>query len=72
MTGDMTNANELPESESAAQNSVSFTPEVLDKSVIAVSHLRILEEKSEAENRARNGIEYVPDLIGVIVDLDLE
>src|SRR3954447_16863748 len=67
----MTGADELPESDPTKQESVSFTPEVLDRSAMAIPLLRILQEKGKEEDLAAgNGRDYVPDLVPVIVDLN--
>ncbi|MEO8284604.1 MAG: S8 family peptidase [Pseudarthrobacter sp.] len=68
----MTDGIELPESDPNKRESASFTPEVLDRSPIAIPLLRILEQKRHEEELAlTNGRDYVPDLLHVIVDLNL-
>ena len=63
----------LPGSDPASPRSSSFTPEVLDKTVIAIPLLKILEEERDEETKARKAHKrYIPRLIGVILDLNLE
>jgi serine protease AprX len=64
---------ELPESDPSAPKSSAFTPEVLDKTVIAIPLLRILKEEREEQEKARKARKrYTPKLVGVILDLNLE
>jgi serine protease AprX len=64
---------ELPESDPSAAKSSEFTPEVLDKTVIAIPLLKILKEERDEEEKARKGRKrYTPELVGVILDLNLE
>jgi serine protease AprX len=63
----------LPGSDPTAPEDVSFTPEVLDKTVIAIPLLKILEDEKEAQEKARKARKrYEHQLIGVILDLNLE
>jgi serine protease AprX len=63
----------LPGSDPAAPKDVTFTPEVLDKTVIAIPLLKILEDEKEAQEKARKARRrYEHKLIGVILDLNLE
>jgi serine protease AprX len=63
----------LPGSDPASPRSSSFTPEVLDKTVIAIPLLKILAEERDEETKARKAHKrYIPRLIGVILDLNLE
>jgi len=64
---------ELPESDPSAAKSSAFTPEVLDKTVIAVPLLKMLQEERDNEEKARTaGKPYELKPVGVILDLNLE
>jgi len=64
---------ELPESDPSEQKSSAFTPEVLDKTVIAVPLLKMLQEERDNEEKARTaGKPYELKPVGVILDLNLE
>jgi subtilisin family serine protease len=60
----------LPESDPTKK---AFTPEVLDRTVIAIPLLKTLKEDDDARKQAQlEGKTYEPPLIGVVLDLNLE
>jgi serine protease AprX len=64
---------ELPESDPSAPRSSAFTPEVLDKTVIAIPLLKVLKEERDEQEKARKARKrYTPKLVGIILDLNLE
>jgi serine protease AprX len=64
---------ELPDSDPSAKASSTFTPEVLDRTVIAIPLLkRLATEKDEEDAAVAREETYTPPLLGVVLDLNLE
>src|SRR3712207_5322650 len=63
----------LPDSDPTERTSSTFTPEVLDRTVIAIPLLKQLKEEREKERAARDGEPpYEPPVLAVILDVNLE